>query len=227
MSRIIFDIETAGQDFESLEPEIQDYLLKWTETEEDVISVKESLSFYPHTGEIIAIGLLNPDTKKGAVYFQCGDEHVPEVEEDGIIFKSGSEKDILVDFWQTIDKYKQFVTFNGRAFDCPFLLVRSAVHEVAPTRDLMPNRYYDEHLDLFDRLSFFGAFRKKFNLDIWCRTLGIKSPKSEGITGYDVKELFKAGRYDEIARYCAGDLWATRELLLKWERYIRFDDRRR
>ena len=47
MSRIIFDIETAGKDFDSLDKGTQEYLLKWAESEEDIKDVKESLSFYP------------------------------------------------------------------------------------------------------------------------------------------------------------------------------------
>ena len=86
----------------------------------------------------------------------------------------------------------------------------------------MPNRYGDAHIDLFDQLSFYGATRRKFSLDMWCRTFGIKSPKEDGITGYDVKELFKAKRCLEIARYCVGDIRATRELLFYWEKYIRY-----
>ena len=36
MSRIIFDIETAGKDFDSLDKGTQEYLLKWAESEEDI-----------------------------------------------------------------------------------------------------------------------------------------------------------------------------------------------
>jgi hypothetical protein len=86
----------------------------------------------------------------------------------------------------------------------------------------MPNRYGHEHIDLLDRLTFYGSVRRRFNLDMWCRTFGIESPKSGGITGYDVKDLFKAGEYEKIARYCAGDLKATKELLFVWERFINF-----
>jgi hypothetical protein len=88
----------------------------------------------------------------------------------------------------------------------------------------MPNRYGDTHIDLFDQLSFFGATRRKFSLDMWCRTFGIKSPKSEGVTGYEVKDLYKAGRYLDIARYCAGDLKATAELLSVWHTYFRISN---
>ncbi|MBV6341774.1 ribonuclease H-like domain-containing protein [Candidatus Magnetobacterium casense] len=223
MSRVIFDIETAGAELDSFEPEVQQYLLKLANTEEEIQLVKESLSFYPNTAEIVAIGMLNPDTGKGVVYFQSGnDADAAPFEEDGITYRGGSERAVIQGFWDVIKKYDKFVTFNGRAFDCPFIMIRSAVHDIRPTRDLMPNRFGSEHIDLLDRLTFYGATRRRFSLDMWCRTFGIKSPKSEGVTGYDVKDMFRAGRYKEIAVYCARDLWATRELLFKWEGYIKY-----
>lgn len=209
-------------DFDSLDPSTQEYLLKWTETEEERARVKESLSFYPLTGEVITIGMLNPDSNKGAVFFQTPGEPVPPFEEDGIKYEGGTEKDILEKFWNTVKAYDQFITFNGRVFDCPFLIIRSAAHRIKPLRDLMPNRYNGAHIDLLDQLSFYGASKRRFSLDMWCKTFNIKSPKADGITGYQVKDLFTAGRHVDIAKYCAGDLRATRELLFIWENYIRF-----
>lgn len=226
MSRVIFDIETAGRDFDALDRDTQDYLLKWAETEEDIKGVKESLSFYPVTAEIIAIGMLNPDTMRGAVYFQAPEGSASQSVEDNITYKPGSEKEIIEAFWENIKSYDKFVTFNGRSFDCPFIMIRSAVQSIKPTRELMPNRYNGAHIDLLDQLTFYGAARRRFSLDMWCKTFGIKSPKSEGITGYDVKDLFASGRYLEIAKYCSGDLRATRELLVRWENYIRFSSDR-
>lgn len=226
MSRVIFDIETAGRDFDALDRDTQDYLLKWAETEEDIKGVKESLSFYPVTAEIIAIGMLNPDTMRGAVYFQAPEGSASQSVEDNITYKPGSEKEIIEAFWENIKSYDKFVTFNGRSFDCPFIMIRSAVQSIKPTRELMPNRYNGAHIDLLDQLTFYGAARRRFSLDMWCKTFGIKSPKSEGITGYDVKDLFASGKYLEIAKYCSGDLRATRELLIRWENYIRFSSDR-
>ena len=222
MARIIFDIETAGRDFESLDTPTQEYLLRRAETEEEILEVKESLSFYPLTGEVIAIGMLNPDSLRGAVYYQAPQDSLLPFEEDSISFHTGTEREILKIFWEAIKNYDQFITFNGRGFDCPFLMVRSAVHKIKPTRDLMPNRYSGPHVDLLDQLTFYGASRRRFSLDMWCKTFGIKSPKSEGITGYDVKGLFSSKRYIEIAKYCLGDIVATKELLSYWENYIRF-----
>jgi len=222
MSRIVFDIETAGFDFESFEEPVQEYLLKWAGSEDEINEVKESLSFYPLTGEIVSIGMLNPDTGKGAVFFQHNSDPLLAFEEEGIRYEAGNEQEILSKFWQTVKNYSQFITFNGRGFDCPFIMVRSAVHKVKPARDLLPNRYGDTHIDLLDQLTFYGASRRKFSLDMWCRTFGIKSPKEGGITGYDVKELYKNGRGLDIAKYCAGDLRATAELFSVWGKYIRF-----
>lgn len=223
MGRVIFDIETVGADFDSLEPAVQEYLIKWAENEEEKERIKESLSFYPLTGEIVAIGMLNPDTCKGAVFFQAPADMRQPFEEEGVRYECGTEKEILEKFWNTVKAYDQIVTFNGRAFDCPFITIRSAVHRIKPTRNLIPYRYSDkDHIDLFDQLSFYGAAKRKFPLDMWCRSFGIKSPKEEGITGYDVKNLFQAGRYIDIARYCAGDLTATKEVLSVWENYIKF-----
>lgn len=219
MSRLILDIETAGRELESLDEASRDYLLKWAETEKDVKEVADSLSFYPLTAEIIAIGLLNPDTNKGALYFQSA-ETVAPFEEEGIRFETGTEKEIIGKFWDTVKSYNELVTFNGRGFDCPFILVRSAIHRLKPTKELMPNRYSGSHIDLFDRLSFFGASRRKFSLDMWCKAFGIQTPKAD-IKGHEVTGLFRQGRCLDIARYCAGDLRATRELFGYWENYIK------
>ncbi|MBF0505889.1 MAG: ribonuclease H-like domain-containing protein [Nitrospirae bacterium] len=222
MSRIIFDIETCGTEFGSLDPAVQEYFLKGAVAEEEVIRVKEGLSLYPLTAEVITIGMLNPDTGKGAVYFQTPGDMLLPFEEEGILYECGTEKEILEKFWSAIRTYDQFITFNGRGFDCPFILIRSARHKIKPLRELMPNRYSGPHIDLFDQLSFFGTSRKRFSLDMWCRTFDIKSPKADGISGRDVKELFGAKRYIDIARYCAGDLRATKELFLIWENYLKF-----
>ena len=116
MSRIIFDIETAGRDFETLEPSVQDYLLKRANTDDEQQEVRDSLSFYPLTGEIIAIGMYNPDSARGTVFFQNNSDPLLPFEDEGITYETGTEKEIVKRFWDTIKNYKQFITFNGRGF---------------------------------------------------------------------------------------------------------------
>ncbi len=222
MARVIFDIETVGKDFESLDVPTQEYLMRYAATEDEREEIKDRLSLYPLTAEIAAIGLLDPESERGVVFFRTTGDLLLPLEEENFRYESGTEYEILQKFWIAIKQYKHFITFNGRSFDCPFILIRSAVNKIKPTRELMPNRYAETHIDLLDQLTFFGSLRRRFSLDMWCRTFGIKSPKADGVTGYEVKDLFRAGRHLDIARYCAGDLRATRELFLRWENYMRF-----
>lgn len=226
MTKVVFDIETIGMDFETLDEKSQEYLLKYAENDEEKAEIKnQRLALYPFTGEIVAIGIYNPDTEKGAVYFQAPKEEIKSFTKGGIEYSVGSEKEILKKFWADVKNYNQFITFNGRGFDCPYLIIRSAIHKIKPTKNLMPNRYWATHIDLMDQLTFYGAIRK-FNLDFYTKSFGIKSPKEGGMTGLDVKPFFKDGKYNEIAEYCVRDIKATAELYQIWEEYINFEDRK-
>jgi DNA polymerase elongation subunit (family B) len=221
--KIVIDIESVGKDFDTFDEISREYLLKYADTEEDIKAAKEGLGFSPLTGEVVAIGMLNPDTDRGVVYYQSPEVLQDPLEEEGIEYIADTEAGILKRFWETVRHYDQIITFNGRGFDAPFLLIRSAVHKIRPTKELMPNRYKHLHADLLDLLTFYGSVRRKFSLHMWCNAFGIKSPKEEGITGYEVPELFKQQQYLTIARYCVGDLYATKELFEYWDRYVRFN----
>ncbi len=202
MSKVVFDIETIGVEFDSLKEDEQDYILKYAEDEKKIKETKSKLSLWPFTGEIVAICLYNPETEKGRTYFQApafakdtADKPNSKIEpfvEDDIEYETATEKEILEKFWEHIKNYNQFITFNGRGFDCPYIMLRSAVLKVKPTKNLMPNRYYsDIHLDLLDQLTFYGAFRK-FSLDFYCRSFGIPSPKIEGVSGEKINQYLKS-----------------------------------
>lgn len=223
MSRLVFDIETVGVEFNSLDQESQEYLLKSARTDEERSLVPEQLSFSPLTGRIVAIAILNPDTHKGAVYYHAPDREAAETEEGGVAyFRVTTEEEMLERFWKAASFYDQFITFNGRSFDVPYLMVRSAIHKIRPSKNLMANRYWDNHIDLYDRLGFFGAMRRTMSLHMWCQAFGIRSSKvnESGIKGHEVPKFFKEGRYDEIAHYCFDDIRATAELFRYWDEYI-------
>jgi DNA polymerase elongation subunit (family B) len=220
MSRVVIDIETLGYPLESFDEVQQEYILRFSDTEEKKLETTQKLSLYPTTSQIITIGMLNPDTGRGKILFQS-ETKVDELSEDGAIhFLSGTEAELLSIFWEDLAHYEQFVTFNGRGFDCPFLMLRSAMLAVHPTRNLMPYRYDAKiHCDLLEQLTFYGALRK-FNLDFYCKSFGIESPKSHGITGLDLRGLFEEKRFREIAEYNLGDLKATAELFMRWDNYL-------
>ena len=237
MPKLIFDIETIGENFDELDIATQEVLTKWikkdSESEEEYVKaleeLKSGLGFSPLTWQIVAIGVLDYDKNQGVVYFQAPGENLKEFQEENITFKPCSEKEMLENFWKGAEKYNEFITFNGRSFDAPFLAVRSAVHKIKTSKDLMSNRYLSSqrfgatHIDLFDQLTFYGATRRKGGLHLWCRAFGIISPKAQGVTGDDVAQLFKEKKYKEIARYNVGDLMATKELYDYWKNYIKLN----
>lgn len=231
MRTLIIDIETIGEDWAKMDETSQDVLTRWIKKEsadEDEFTVrlddlKNGLGFSPLTGEIVAIGMYDLEKNKGAVYFQAPAEVVKDFEEGIFKYKAMDEKKMLEEFWRCAIEYDTFVTFNGRCFDAPFMAIRSVVHNVRPTKDLLSNRYTSmqrgcRHVDLLDQLSFYGASRfKGANLHMYCRAFGIESPKASGVAGDDVAGLFKAKRFADIARYNAGDLIATARVYERWQ----------
>lgn len=232
-SKLVFDVETIGVDFDALDETTQESLTRWIKKEstgeEDyqiaLEELKGGLGFSPLTGEIVAIGVLDCNKNQGAVYFQAPEQKIEEFQEDIFKFKQMTEKEMLEQFWKIAEKYHEFIGFNSRAFDGPFLMVRSAYHGIRPTKNLSESRYlYQQrscvHIDLVDQLTFQGNMRKKGSLHLWSNLFGIKSPKADGVTGDDVGQLFKEKKFLDIAKYNSGDLKATKELYEKWNNYL-------
>ncbi len=236
---LVFDIETVGADFDRLGKTTQDSLTRWIRREAgddagkyEVMfrDLKEGLGFSPLTGEIVAFGVYDTDKRQGAVYFQAPEMKLKEWSADTFIFKPRTEAEMLKSFWRGAKAYREFVSFNGRSFDAPFIMLRSAVHKIKPTKNLMSNRYLSyqpsavRHIDLLDQLSFYGAVRRRGNLHLYCQALGIKSPKAFGVSGDDIKRLFQDKEYKKIAAYNSWDLLATAALYKRWEEYVKISN---
>lgn len=224
---IVFDIETVGFEMENLSESQREFLFRYAEKEQDD-KLKEQkkeeteryLSLYPFTAKVLAIGMLNTETEGSLVLYNSkeGDEVI--VEEKNLIYKNLDETEILRLFWNYLSKTNKIITFNGRNFDIPFLMIRSAILGVKPSLNLIQNRYnITHHIDLLDQFTFYGI-TKKFNLDFYCHAFGISSPKSKGITGMEIKELYRAGKIKDIAVYCGEDVKATFGLYKIWEEYL-------
>ncbi len=234
MKSLVIDIETIGEDFETLDEKTKDVLTRWIKKEsysEDEYNIalndlKSGLGFSPLTGKIVAIGMLDYQSRNGKVLFSAPDSDLDDFSDNGIQYIKADESEMLKIFWETVMDYQGVITFNGRAFDIPFITIRSAVNEIAVSKNFLGSRYQsyqrdgDRHIDLADELSFYGAVRKKGNLHLYCKAFGIESPKAEGITGDDVKYLFENKKFEEIARYNARDLKATAQLFDVWDKYI-------
>jgi 3'-5' exonuclease len=222
---LAFDLEVTAYDFESYDEDTQTYLTKYTKTEEEKQTAIENLVFNPFTSQIVAIGMLDVNEDKGCVLVNSEVETKIDSSNEKINYICKDEKNIIELFWKTIkDKgYNLYVTFNGREFDCPFIMLRSFIMNIKPSTNLMAGSdftFKDYHVDMMKELTFnrhspTGA-RRKFSLDFYCKQLGIKSPKSNGVQGDMVAELFKNKEYQTIADYCIGDVIATTELFKKW-----------
>lgn len=224
---LVFDIETVGVEFESLSESQQEFLLRYTESEKDpqkkselIDESKRYLSLYPCTAKIIALGLFNTEKEKSVVLYENSQNDGWIAEEKLTKYKPADEKEILKYFWKYAARAEKIISFNGRSFDLPFIMIRSAVNKIKPTKNFLKNRFdSSHHIDLLDQFTFFGL-TKKFNLDFYCHAFEIESPKSKGITGMDVKELYRAGRMKDIAIYCQADVRATFELYKIWNEYL-------
>ncbi|MFA5052598.1 MAG: ribonuclease H-like domain-containing protein [Parcubacteria group bacterium] len=234
MARLVFDIETIGEKFAEMDETTRELIAKRARKEADdeekfgelVNDLESGFALSPLTGEIVVIGVLDADSMKGAVYFQAPGADIPETEENGIKFVPMSEADMINRFWELAANASEFIGFNSRGFDAPFLIVRSAIKGIRPTVDLMADRYGRfgtvRHTDLYDQLSFYGASRFAHgSLHMWCRALGIKSPKEGEVKGDEVSKLFREGKFAEIARYNLGDVMATKDLYDRWTKYIK------
>lgn len=231
MNQLVFDIETAGEEFSSLDTVSQNLLEKRfkrkVQSKEELEEEKEKLSFFAPTNQIVAIAMLNPETKNGMVYFQ--NKEKISLKEEGVEYLSfPNEKELLLNFWEIVKPYQQFITFNGYNFDVPILMLRSAMNEIRPSKNLMTSRYLDrqpynlQHIDLADQLSFYGAKNDYLGLHFWTRAFGIDSPKEGELTGDKVAQYFREGKTLEIAKYCLKDVIATTSLFEKWEKYLKF-----
>jgi len=226
MRKIVFDIETCAFPFESLSETQQEYLLRYAEKEVDdklkEIKTEEAIrytSLYPLTSKVIAIGIYDINFEKSYVYYES-DKHEEWISENDIHYKGLSENEMLSSFWRIIEVTDQVISFNGRNFDAPFLMIRSAMNRIKPSKNLVSKKFDSNfHIDLLEQFTFYGLTRK-FNLDFYCQAFCIDSPKSKGISGIDVKNLYEAGRIKDIAVYCADDIYATYQLYKIWDEYL-------
>ena len=226
---LVFDIETYGDIFEEYPENMQKYFMQYADTDEKKNEVIEQFPFNPLTSKIVALGMMDYFEKNGCILINCEQDNVLKQNNSCFNYIKGDEVKILKTFWDTIiaKEYNMFVTFNGREFDCPFIMLRSVFHKIKPSYNLMEGsdfNFKNYHIDLLKEFTFYthsgrGA-RRKFSLDFYCQKFGIPSPKKDGVSGNMVKNLYDNRKYQEIADYCIGDVVAEGELFKYWNEYF-------
>jgi len=216
---IAFDIEVAGFHWDEVDEITRGYLLQRAKTEEDRASAPDRTALYPGLGKIIAIGLWNLDKDHGLCLLEGKPAEQQEWKRvaNADVFR-GSEKELLESFWEIVERKRpRLISFNGRYYDGPILMLRSAQLGISPSQNLCGNRYnLSTHVDLTEILSFHGAWREQYKLDYWCRRFDIESPKGS-IDGSQIARAYREGRIEEIGEYCLRDTRATAQLFTKLE----------
>lgn len=141
-----------------------------------------------------------------------------------------NEKEMIENFLGFIDKHNpKLVSFNGRSFDIPMLMIRAMKYNLScpayfEKENKMLNkskwdnyryRYSDIfHVDLMDHISDFGAIRG-LKLDLLCTMMGI--PGKFDVSGDQVFTLYYNNDLKKIKEYCESDVLNTYWLYLKYE----------
>jgi len=143
---------------------------------------------------------------------------------------SDEEEKIIRHFFEFVEeKNPRLVSFNGRGFDMPMLLIRAMKYNMSFPAWFDQNnprlnktkwenyrqRFAEEfHTDLLETLGNFGAVRN-LKLDTLCSMAGL--PGKYDVSGDQVTDLYYAGKLDRIREYCQSDVLNTYWLWLKYE----------
>ena len=183
MNTVVFDIETVGVDWDSLDDGQRAYLVKNAKTDEERRLVPEWLSLWPMTGKIVVLAMQNVETGRGRVWYEKLDGRVEAKSEDGQFeFVGDTEAAFLEDFWKAMTKFERFVTFNGRGFDCPWMMLRSAILGLKPSKNPWVPLPLRPHVDLRSaHASAPAAGTREIQPRLFCEAFGIASPKEQGM----------------------------------------------
>jgi uncharacterized protein YprB with RNaseH-like and TPR domain len=169
------------------------------------------MALRPEFGHVICIGMGHDGRGRG------------DLETKGLMARVVEEEPrILEAFWEVTRSARdwRFVTYNGLAFDLPYLIRRSIYAGVPPSTGL-PLRPYapDSHFDVMRVLSNWER-ADAVRLDVVAELLGLRK-WPPGMEGSQVLGLWRAGRVDEIEAYCLGDVRLAYEIFLRVEPYFR------
>lgn len=210
---MIFDIETVGQDFDGLGEWEQEYVLTNLEKNTDEEEAKTKLGLYALYGFIQSIGITD-HAGRGVVLALTDQELTPE-NKDFSYETFTEEKELIKRFWELTKDYDRFVTYNGRGFDWPFLVIRSGINHLK-----IPMEIDDYNKTKFVDLADKFKQGRQFKLEALCRAFGITNPKQPGVSGLYVSKLYHEGNHQAIADYVARDAVSTHELYHLWHSYL-------
>jgi len=210
------------------------------ETIPDAKLIRDVLHFEGEDLEVSILAMSEQEAKSGSGFLPLPFHKIVAIsaviaDDFGIFRKVNSlegenEFTMVKNFLNFINqKNPKLVSFNGRSFDMPLLMLRAMQYNLTcnayfevENKELLKNkwenyrsRFSDRfHVDLMDHLCEFGAVRG-LKLDHVCSMVGL--PGKYDVHGDQVMELYYAGEIDKIKEYCESDVLNTYWLFLKYE----------
>lgn len=210
------------------------------ETIPDVTLIRKIFGFEGDDMEVSLLAMNDQEAKSGSSFLPLPFHKVVAIsaviaDDFGIFRKVSSiegkdEKEMIKNFLNFINqKNPKLISFNGRSFDMPLLMLRAMQYNLTCNayfevdnnelgkskwenyRTRFSNRF---HVDVMDHLCEFGAVRG-LKLDLVCSMVGL--PGKYDVHGDQVMELFYAGEIEKIKEYCESDVLNTYWLFLKYE----------
>ena len=170
----------------------------------------DKFALSPLTGKVILIGCLT-DVKLSD--WMGEPTHQFNNKKYWVVQLIGEEKEMLAKFWdmlrlQALQAGDHLVSYNGKQFDLPFLLHRSAILNIKPSQriiipKLLSKYQHEPHLDLFN---WFGSG----SLVEWSYKLGISNSLERD--GGKIGGWYEAGQMDIIKQKNSIDLFQTAEI---------------
>jgi predicted PolB exonuclease-like 3'-5' exonuclease len=168
--------------------------------------------------KVVAIALLSVRIER------LGDREQYIIEElKSAVSPKHGEAAMLQAFWKRLERDKpRIVTWNGRGFDIPVLLLRSMIHGVEGAHwhtagdkwSGYRKRFEPEwHCDLMDVLS---DYRATTSLGLQEAAVAIGLPGKIGASGAEVEALMHQGEGAIVQAYCEGDVQNLYGLYLRW-----------
>ena len=113
-------------------------------------------------------------------------------------------------------KNLQLCAHNGKEFDFPYLARRFVIlgEKLPDVLNIAGKKPWETNFIDTLELWKFGEFRNYSSLALLTEVLGVSNPKDD-LDGSQVGEVYDAGDYDRIARYCEKDVLAVAQVLLR------------
>lgn len=118
----------------------------------------------------------------------------------------GLESDIISNFLHIVNNKSRFVAHNGLNFDFHFLAKRCIANKIQLPESLRLAGLKPWNISHVDTMQWAQMASNQYvSLDELCYLYGIPSSKDE-MDGSQVWDFYKAGKIEDIARYCEKDV---------------------